>query len=158
MVYKKGGKASIKSLHFQEIQLPDMFPTTLLTTLVFTLSVAGSPTPVDRSPVTLPLSRHLNLTSIHNLVLHDQARAKGLIAGVIAKILGGSPPHNEQIYNQAVSYTASVGVGSPPTTCKHYFYFLNFLSLYLLDLEIDSLIIDTGRYEFLSLSFPHPNS
>jgi hypothetical protein len=135
-----------------------MFPTTLLTTLVFTLSVAGSPALVDNSPVTLPLSRRLNLTSVHNLVRHDQARAKGLIAGVIAKVLGGSHHHNEPIDNQAVSYTASVGVGSPPTTCKHYFYFQSFLSLYLLDLEIDSLLIDTGRYELLSLTLLHPTN
>ena len=135
-----------------------MFPTTLLTTLLFTLSVAASPALLDKSPVTLPLSRRLNLTSVHNLVRHDQARAKGLIASVIAKVTGGLPHHNEPIYNQAVSYTASVGVGSPPTTCKHYFFFQNFLSLYLLDFEIDSLLIDTGRYELLSLSLLHPNS
>ena len=99
-----------------------MFPTTLLTTLFFALSVAASPVLVNRSLVTLPLTRLVNLTSLHDLVLHDQARAKALIAKVIAKATG-LPLHNEPVVNQAVSYTASVGVGSPPTTCKHYILF-----------------------------------
>ena len=142
-----------------------MFPTTLLTTLLFTLSVAANPVLVNRSPVTLPLSRRVNLTSIHNLVRHDQARAKALRARATAKATG-LPLHsdaviNEQVENRGVSYIASVGVGSPPTTCKHYFFlffFQNPLSLYLLDLEIDELVIDTGRYELLSLSLLQPNS
>ena len=122
MVYKREVGSSLKSLNFQEILLPDMFPTTLLITLLFTLSVAGSPVLVNSSPVTLPFSRLVNLTSIHDLVRHDQARAKALIARAVAKVLGGPGHHNEPIENQAVTYVASVGVGSPPTTCKHYFF------------------------------------
>ena len=77
--------------------------------------------------MTLPLSRRVNLTSIHNLVRHDQARAKALRARATAKATG-LPLHsdaviNEQVENRGVSYIASVGVGSPPTTCKHYFYY-----------------------------------
>jgi cathepsin E len=91
-----------------------------LTTLLFTLSVAANPVLVNRSPVTLPLSRRVNLTSVHNLVRHDQARAKALIARATAKA-AGRPFHdraviNEQIENRAINYIASVGVGTPPTT------------------------------------------
>ncbi|KIJ98997.1 hypothetical protein K443DRAFT_133220 [Laccaria amethystina LaAM-08-1] len=77
--------------------------------------------------VTLSLSRKVNVTSVHNLLRHDQNRAKALMA------LGGAKEKgiflegaviNEQVENQAVSYIASVGVGSPPT--------------------IYSLVIDTG--------------
>ena len=101
-----------------------MFPTTLLTTLLLALSVAANPVLVNRSPVTLPLSRRVNLTSIHNLVRHDQARAKALRARATVKSTG-LPLHsdaviNEPVDNQAVSYIASIGIGSPPTTCKHY--------------------------------------
>ena len=93
-----------------------MSPTTLLTTLLFALSVAASPVLVNRSPVTLALSRLVNLTSIHNLVRHDQNRAKALKGDWRGTV-------NEPIENQAVSYVASVGVGSPPTTCKYYILF-----------------------------------
>jgi len=104
-----------------------MFPTALLITLLYTLSVAASPVLVNRSPVTLPLSRRVNLTSIHNLVRNDQARAKALIAGAVAKATGRHALYNEPIENRAVTYIASVEVGSPPTTCKHYFFFFRIL-------------------------------
>jgi cathepsin E len=67
------------------------------------------------------LSRKVNVTSVHNLLRHDQNRAKALMA------LGGAKEKgiflegaviNEQVENQAVSYIASVGVGSPPTICE----------------------------------------
>jgi len=96
-----------------------MFPTTLLTTLVLALSVAANPVLVNRSPVSLPLSRRLNLTSVHNLLRHDQTRAKALKARGSAKAAGLSIQNaaviNEQIDNQAVTYIATVGVGSPAT-------------------------------------------
>ncbi|KAJ3517875.1 hypothetical protein NLJ89_g224 [Agrocybe chaxingu] len=92
-----------------------MFPTTLLTTLLLVLSVAANPVLVDRSPVTLQLSRRLNLTSVHNLVRHDQARAKALKAKGTVKH-DSRAVINEQVDNQAVTYIASVGVGSPATT------------------------------------------
>jgi len=101
--------------------LSKMFPTTLLTTLLLALSVAANPVLVDRSPVTLPISRRLNLTSVHNLLRHDQTRAKALKAKGAAKSAGLSFNNdaviNEQVDNQAVTYVASVGVGSPATTC-----------------------------------------
>ncbi|KAF9486586.1 aspartic protease [Pholiota conissans] len=93
-----------------------MFPTTLLTTLLLALSVAANPVLVDRSPVTLPISRRLNLTSVHNLVRHDQNRAKALKLKGSSKGLGSRAVVNEAVDNQAVTYVASVGVGSPATT------------------------------------------
>ncbi|KAF8204086.1 aspartic protease [Pholiota molesta] len=95
-----------------------MFPTTLLTTLLLALSVAANPVLVDRSPVTLPISRRLNLTSVHNLVRHDQARAKALKIKGSARSSGldNRAVINEPVDNQAVTYVASIGVGSPATT------------------------------------------
>jgi cathepsin E len=96
-----------------------MFPTTLLTTLLLALSAAANPVLVNRSPVTLPISRRLNLTSVHNLLRHDQARAQALKAKGAAKAAG--VPFSEaavistQVDNQAVTYVATVGVGSPAT-------------------------------------------
>jgi cathepsin E len=99
-----------------------MFPTALLTTLFLAFSVAANPVVINKSPVTLPLSRRVNFTSIHNLVRHDQARAKALKAKGAAKAAGVSF-HNDAVIssqadNQAVSYVASVGIGIPPTTCE----------------------------------------
>ncbi|KAJ3567340.1 hypothetical protein NP233_g6431 [Leucocoprinus birnbaumii] len=100
-----------------------MFPTTLLTTLLLALSVAANPiVQVRNSHVSLPLSRRLNVTSAHNLVQHDLRRAKALKAR--GKALSGAQltpeeaavVSNEPLDNQAVSYIASVGVGSPATT------------------------------------------
>ena len=119
-----------------------MFPTTLLTTLLLALSVAANPVQLDRPLITLPISRRLNLTSVHNLVRHDQARAKALklrgsnIAGNSRAVI------NEQVDNQAVTYVANVGVGSPATTCE--LTFLTSLTLSANTLLIDSLLIDTG--------------
>ncbi|KDR80341.1 hypothetical protein GALMADRAFT_1191935 [Galerina marginata CBS 339.88] len=94
-----------------------MFPTTLLTTLLLALCVAANPVLVDRSPVSLPLSRRVNLTSIDNLLRHDQARAKALKLRGAANTAGLVPAINEPVQqSQAVTYIASVGVGSPATS------------------------------------------
>jgi len=96
-----------------------MFPATLLTTLILALSVAANPVLVNRSPVTLPISRRVNLSSVNNLVRHDQTRAKALKAKGAAKAAGTFSEAaivNEPIDDQAVTYVASVGVGSPATT------------------------------------------
>ncbi|KAF8893668.1 aspartic peptidase A1 [Gymnopilus junonius] len=96
-----------------------MFSATLLTILLLALSVAANPVLVNRSPVTLPLSRRLNLTSVHNLVRHDQNRAKALKLKGAAKAartpLSEAAVVSSQVDNQAVTYVASVGVGSPAT-------------------------------------------
>ena len=92
--------------------------------LIFSLtsSVTGNIVRANRSPITFPLARRVNLTSIHNLVLQDQTRAKVLKAQGAAKASGlifhNDAVINSQVDNQAVSYVASVGIGSPATTCK----------------------------------------
>ncbi len=100
-----------------------MFPTTLLTTLLLALCVAANPViQVRDSPITLPISRRVNETSARNLVQHDLQRVKALKARAKA-ILGGDLNFeetaivNEPLDNQAVTYIATVGVGSPATQC-----------------------------------------
>ncbi|KAF8808125.1 family A1 protease [Phlegmacium glaucopus] len=91
-----------------------MVPATLLTTLLLALAVAANPIVVKRSLVTLPISKRLNLTSLPNLLRNDQARArafKGETTSIQSDAVISSPADN-----QAVSYIASVGVGSPATT------------------------------------------
>ena len=105
--------------------LPKMISASLLVTLTLLLdltgNVAANPVIVSRSPVTLPLSRILNLTSTHNLLRHDQARAKALKSRGSSKKGKDHDARavvNEPIDNQGFTYVASIGVGSPPTTCK----------------------------------------
>jgi len=95
-----------------------MFPSTLLTTLILALAVAANPIVVDQPKVTLPLVRRLNLTSVHNLLRHDQSRAKALKAKGYPSLIHTDAAISETVDNKAVSYYASVSVGSPPTTCK----------------------------------------
>ncbi|KXN88844.1 Polyporopepsin [Leucoagaricus sp. SymC.cos] len=99
-----------------------MFPTALLTTLLLALSVVANPiVQVRDSRITLPLSRRVNVTSAHNLLQHDVNRVKAMKARAKA-VLGGELTFeeaaivNQQVDNQAVTYIASVGVGSPATT------------------------------------------
>jgi cathepsin E len=112
-----------------------MFPATLLTTLFLAFSVAANPVVINRSPVTLPISRRVNFTSIHNLLRHDQARAKALKAKGAAKVAGVSfhtdAVISSQADNQAVAYVATVGVGIPPTNCEHQILFEVFEPIFI---------------------------
>lgn len=80
-----------------------MISNILFTTILLALAAAASPVQLERPLITLPISRRLNLTSVHNLVRHDQARAKALklrgsnIAGHRRAVI------NEQVDNQAVT-------------------------------------------------------
>ncbi|KAF9534255.1 aspartic peptidase A1 [Crepidotus variabilis] len=89
-----------------------MFSKTLLSTLSLALVVSASPILVDKAPVNLDLTRRLNLTSTHNLVRHDRARAQQLKASRGA----GTGVISSPADNQAVTYVASVSVGNPATT------------------------------------------
>ena len=104
-----------------------MLPATLLPSLLLALAVAANPVVVQRSLVTLPMSRRFNFTNF-NLLQHDQSRANALKAKGEARATGVSQlasdiaavirADSEPLDNHAVSYIASVGVGSPPTFCK----------------------------------------
>ncbi|KAI8989240.1 acid protease [Trametes punicea] len=71
----------------------------------------------NKSPVTLPIARRLNVTGATNIVKLDQARAKALKtrpqthAGKARR----TDIFNVPATNEAVDYVATVGVGSPPT-------------------------------------------
>jgi cathepsin E len=102
-----------------------MFSASLVTIVLLALSAAATPlVQVRHSPITLPLSRRVNTTSVHNLLRHDVRRAKLLKARAEAHHRGESlrpdaaSVVNQPLDNQAVSYIASVGVGSPPTLCE----------------------------------------
>ena len=95
-----------------------MFSTTgLLTTLTLALYVSANPIIIDKAPVTLPIARRLNSTSVHNLLRHDQNRARFLQSRNSDSTFDKRAVISEQVDNQAVTYVATVGVGSPATNC-----------------------------------------
>ena len=93
----------------------------LLTTLLLALSIVATPVEVRTPRVTLPLAKRINANGgAINLVQLDQARAAAL-KGRGAAIQSGKIDRRDVINipadNMGVSYIASVGVGSPATTC-----------------------------------------
>ncbi|KAH8986200.1 aspartic peptidase A1 [Lactarius akahatsu] len=81
--------------------------------LLLVVSVAADPIVVRKSPVSLPIARHLNITGAHDLIRKDQARARNMFAASKVKRSGSSA--SVSITNEGVVYGASVGIGSPPT-------------------------------------------
>ena len=60
------------------IIVTSMLPAAWFIVLIFSLAstVTGNTVRVNRSPITLPLAKRINSTSIPNLVQHDQTRTK----------------------------------------------------------------------------------
>ena len=78
---------------------------------------------IRSTPVTLPLTKRLNITKGVDLGKQARARAKGLRALGEANARGASQFEigaiiNEPVVNQAVTYTAVARIGNPATTCK----------------------------------------
>ncbi|KAI0658195.1 aspartic proteinase precursor [Cubamyces menziesii] len=91
-----------------------------LITLSIAAAVAAKPVVIRESPVTLPIARRFNATAAPNLLKADQARAKvlkeqGLARGKDAASFKKAGIFDLPVTNGAVDYTASVGVGTPPT-------------------------------------------
>ncbi|KAJ7910741.1 aspartic peptidase A1 [Mycena leptocephala] len=91
-----------------------MLSASLLSTLLVALTAAAKPIVID-SFVTLPISRRVNFTGTRTILERDLARVSHLRDRAAAK-LSGRAVVNEPIDNQAVTYVAAVGVGSPATT------------------------------------------
>lgn len=87
------------------------FPSILILALTITVNGAA----VQKSPVKLSLARHFDFTGTQNVLQHDLARVRHLKARAAGKGFIDEP-----VTNQHVIYTASIGVGSPPTYCEHY--------------------------------------
>jgi cathepsin E len=99
-----------------------MFAASLLTFLLSSSVILTTAVVIRNTPITLPVARRLNLTSNRNLLQHDQARVKTLLTRADNRAAGtqfdSSIIVNEPVDNQAVSYIAAIGIGTPPTTCK----------------------------------------
>ncbi|KAJ7699229.1 aspartic peptidase A1 [Mycena rosella] len=91
-----------------------MHCSSLLSTILLALTAVAKPVVID-SFVTLPISKRVNFTGTSTILERDLARAKHLRARAEAR-LSGRAIVNEPVDNQAVTYVAAVGVGSPATT------------------------------------------
>ncbi|THH08352.1 hypothetical protein EW145_g2760 [Phellinidium pouzarii] len=92
---------------------------TLFSTLVIALAVSANPVIVHDNLVRLPFAKQVNVTSFGQILRNDQARAAALRAHGHARAAGNLQKDaviSIPVENQAVTYVASVGVGSPATT------------------------------------------
>lgn len=88
----------------------------LLVTFALAILSAASPLVVRNSPITLPLTRRMNLTGTKTILERDQIRAKGLRAGKSAKIpssgteeaAAAASTFAVPATNQITTYTAEV--------------------------------------------------
>ncbi|KAI0767716.1 aspartic proteinase precursor [Fomes fomentarius] len=77
--------------------------------------VGANPVVIRDSPVTLPIARRFNSTGVLNILAADKARAKVLKSRSQAQRFKQSAVVPVPVTNQAVIYTVSLGVGTPPT-------------------------------------------
>lgn len=129
---------------------------TLLTTVLIALAVVADPIPVKRSLVTLPISRRIQLKNL-NLLEHDQLHAKALRAKGEARA-SGTPLSDRavissQAENQAVSYVASIGVGSPPTQCKRFYQIVTHYKLTNMSPSLQTALLLTLEGEQVACGF-----
>lgn len=84
-----------------------MFPQALLNTLLLALALAANPA---SAAFNVPLTKYINQVNAGDVLARDQARVSYLATGA-------SKSYSQDIINRATSYTAQVGVGTPPTNC-----------------------------------------
>jgi cathepsin E len=98
-----------------------MIPVVLL--VAFAVAAAASPVVVQNNLISLRLSKTINFTSAQDIIKSDRARVQRLLSrNATAKNFTTVPRADSivgvPILNQAVYYTAVVGVGSPATECE----------------------------------------
>ncbi|KAG1894974.1 aspartic peptidase domain-containing protein [Suillus fuscotomentosus] len=92
-----------------------MFPAaSLLTILLLALSIVASPVEIHDSPITLSVAWRLNTSGgTINLLQHDQSRATAL--KTVGRDTLSRRTGSTIAMNDAVCYTAALGIGSPAT-------------------------------------------
>ena len=105
-----------------------MFLSSYVQSLLFfaVFSAYASPITVDVHPVKLGFKCKINtLGSSATLPELDRMRAVSLVQQATQD--KRSSGKSITVTNSVVTYTAQVGVGSPPTKCKHYHLYVDFV-------------------------------
>ncbi|KIY42838.1 acid protease [Fistulina hepatica ATCC 64428] len=94
--------------------------TSLLTAVLLSVAVAAKPVLIERSPVNVGLTKHVNVTSGLTMVEAGRARAAAFRAH-ISNLTSSSNASDdsgddETVTNAGVIYTASIGVGADDTS------------------------------------------
>lgn len=98
-----------------------MISAKFLSLITLALAVSANPIVVRDSLVRVPFGKNVNVTSPEQILAADQARAAALRAHGQARASGKLTKDaviSVGVQNQAVTYVATVGVGSPATDCK----------------------------------------
>ena len=88
-----------------------------------------SPKLIQNGPVRLPFAKRINQTSVKNVLRVDRARAAAHMARFGMRTsapVSRRDTIEEPVDDQAVSYVASVGIGSPATQCQFHFHLVAF--------------------------------
>ena len=91
---------------------------TLSLLLVIVSTANAKPIRRDSNGVTLSLASKINAIGAQNLADLDRSRASALLENLLAKKNGKRADYPVPVTNAIVTYSASVGVGSPPTQCE----------------------------------------
>jgi len=84
--------------------------------LSFAIAALSSPVVIRDTSFSLPIAKHVNITSLPFLLKRDQARSQALANRLATQRPSRrSRVESETIYNDAVAYVASVAVGTQPT-------------------------------------------
>lgn len=96
-----------------------MFPSSALLSLLLLAVTSVSATPIKReaNKFSLAFAAKVNGTGSTNIANSDRARAAALRKNALAKN-NGKRDGSVSVTNTAVTYTASVGIGSPATQCQ----------------------------------------
>jgi hypothetical protein len=99
--------------------------------VVLATGVAASPTVIrDGSHISLPISRHLNYDGNLGIIQRDRKRLNNLVSdGKRSSTLDET--HNLPLNNTGIVYSASVGIGDPPTYCECYQFSPGIIFLFL---------------------------
>ena len=90
----------------------------LIPLVVLATGVAAGPTVIrDDSHISLPISRHLNPNGKLGIIQRDRKRLNNLVSDG-KRSSTWHETHNLPLNDTGIVYSASVGIGDPPTHCE----------------------------------------
>ena len=95
----------------------------LATLLLFASAIAAKPVVERHQYLKLSLARRVNRNTSYSPIRHDRLRAKTLFTNVTAVVHESLQTRDSEITSLAENekntfYSATIGVGDPPTACK----------------------------------------